>query len=60
MKDRLWVIAFDNATGKMAEFTIRPKSNAALYREAYLLKGYDADAYTWDKVEKMKREGKLN
>lgn len=60
MKDRLWVIALDNATGKMAEFTVCPKNNAALYREAYPLKGYDADVYTWDKVEKMKREGKLD
>ena len=60
MKERLWVIAFDNATGKMAGFTVCPKSNAAFHREAYLLKGYDADIYTWDEVEKMKLEGKLD
>ncbi len=40
MEERLWVIAFDNATGKMAEFTSCPKNNAAFYRETYLLKGY--------------------
>lgn len=60
MKERLWVIAFDNVTGKMAEFTVCPKNNAAFYCEAYLLKGYDADVYTWDEVEKMKGEGKLD
>lgn len=57
MEERLWVIAFDKATGKMAEFTSCPKNNAAFYRETYLLKGYDAGVYTWDEVEKLKGEG---
>lgn len=60
MEERLWVIAFDKATGKMAEFTSCPKNNAAFYRETYLLKGYDAGVYTWDEVEKLKGEGKLD
>ena len=60
MEERLWVIAFDKTTGKMAEFTSCPKNNAAFYRETYLFKGYDAGVYTWDEVEKLKGERKLD
>ena len=60
MEERLWVIALDKTTGKMAEFTSCPKNNAAFYRKLYLLKGYDVDVYTWDEVEKMRGKGKLD
>lgn len=60
MEDRVWEISFDKATGKMAEFTSCPKNNAAFYRQLYILKGYDADVYTWDEIEKMRAEGKLD
>lgn len=59
--DSVWVIAFDKETGKRAGFTCCPKKNSLLYKEKYLMEGYDVRMYTDDELDSLiEQERKAN